>query len=400
MNLSPRRAADALPALPADALPALPADALPADASPALPADALPALPADAPALPADPAQLTAEWLGAVLGVQVSSVRVDAVGTGQTGATYRITPTYADPAQHPHTLIAKLPSQRQEVRDRVAVGYRAEHAFYTRVADTVAVPLPRVHHCDISADHTEFVLLMADLRPAVQGDQIRGCTEAEARVAVRALAGLHGPRWCDPAWLTFEGPAMPRPDADFARGMGDLARHALGVTLGSSLGDRLGAEDRATLTEAADLTAGWLGIHPDRFCLLHGDYRLDNLMFDPATGTVTVVDWQTISVGLPARDLAYFLGTSLDPAVRERIEAEFVEVYHRELLGHGVSGYSASECWTDYRIGMLQIPMLTTLGYAFATETDRGDEMFLAMLARGCAAIRHLGTLELVRSLA
>ncbi|MBB5918264.1 aminoglycoside phosphotransferase (APT) family kinase protein [Nocardia transvalensis] len=348
--------------------------------------------------LPTDPSQLTAAWLGSVLDVDISAVRVEAVGTGQTGATYRLTPVYTRSSDAPRSLIAKLPSQQEEVRARVALGYRAEHAFYTRVAGTVSVPLPRVHHCEITGDGAEFVLLMSDLDPAVQGDQIRGCGEAEARLAVGALAGLHGPRWCDPGWLSLEGVTMPRPDADFARGMGELAHVALDATL-SGIGDHIGAADRATLTEAADLVEGWLGLDPDRFCLLHGDFRLDNLLFDPGGTSVTVVDWQTIAIGLPARDLAYFLGTSLDTALRERAEADLVEVYHRRLLGHGVTGYSAADCWNDYRVGMLQIPMLITLGYAFAATTDRGDEAFLAMLARGCRAMRHLGTIEFVRRL-
>ncbi|MFZ3267804.1 MAG: phosphotransferase [Mycobacterium sp.] len=357
-----------------------------------------PSRPCRPPALPIDPAQITASWLGSVLKEEISSVGVEPIGTGQTGATYRIIPTYARPSQLPPSFIAKLPSQLEEVRERVALGYRAEHAFYTRVAETVRVPVPSVHYCDIAADGAEFVLLMSDLDPAVQGDQIRGCNEAEARLAVEALADLHGPRWCDPAWLSFDGVTMPKADADVARGMSELARVALDTTI-SGLGDRICAQDRATLTASADLVEQWLQINPERFCLLHGDYRLDNLLFDPDRTSVTVVDWQTITVGLPARDLAYFLGTSLDSDAREETEIDLVGVYHRRLLDHGVTHYSASHCWEDYRIGMLQIPLLTTFGYAFAAVTDRGDEMVLAMLARGCRAIRDLGTIELINTL-
>jgi aminoglycoside phosphotransferase (APT) family kinase protein len=350
------------------------------------------------PSLPTNPSQITAAWLGSVLAVDISSVSVEAIGTGQTAATYRITPTYPQPSDAPRSLIAKLPSQHQDVRERVALGYRAEHAFYTRVAETVCVPLPRVYHCDIASDGSEFVLLLSDLDPAVQGDQIRGCNNTEASLAVEALAGLHGPRWCDPAWLSFDGLTMPKADPDVARGMGQLAHTALDTTL-SGLGDRISAQDRSTLTESADLVERWLQIEPDRFCLLHGDYRLDNLLFDPDRTTVTVVDWQTITVGLPARDLAYFLGTSLDSDLREATEPELVKAYHRRLLGHGVTDYSVSQCWNDYRIGMLQVPLLTTFGYAFAAATDRGDEMVLAMLTRGCRAIRHLETIELIHKL-
>ena len=44
--------------------------------------------------------------------------------------------------------------------------------------------------------------------------------------------------------------------------------------------------------------------------LIHGDYRLDNLMFPPHGTGVVAVDWQTLAVAPPARDLAYFLATS------------------------------------------------------------------------------------------
>lgn len=347
---------------------------------------------------PRTPAQITPSWLGSALGVEISSVRVEAIGTGQSAATYRVTPEYAQPSENPPSFVAKLPSQDPEVRDRVSLGYRAEHAFYTHAAGTVSVPLPRIYHSEISGDGTGFVLLMADQAPAVQGDQLRGCDAVEARLAVEALAGLHGPRWCDTGWLSLEGVTMPKPDADIARGMGEIAQYALETTL-SSLGDRVGQEDRATLAESIQLIERWLNLHPDRFSLLHSDFRLDNLLFAPDRTSVTVVDWQTIAIGLPARDLAYFLGTGLDSALREETEHDLVEAYHRRLLDHGVDGYPAAECWADYRVGMLQIPMLTTFGYAFAAMTDRGDEMALTMLGRGCRAIRRLGTLELIRTL-
>ena len=350
-----------------------------------------------AAAIPASQADVTSSWLSAVLGVDVTDVKVTAVGTGQTGATYRITPTYSgDRTGVPDTLIAKLPSQDDEVRERVALGYRAEYVFYTEVADTVTVPLPHCFHCEIDRDGADFVLLMADLAPAVQGDQIAGCSLVEARLAVAALAGLHGPRWCDPRWLTFTGATMPRADADFARGMRDLAVMAAETTIGK-VGARMSAADRATLVEAAALVGDWLLLEPERFSLLHGDYRIDNLLFDPDRTRVTVVDWQTLTVGLPARDLAYFVATGVAPEDRSRDEEELVDVYHQALREQGVPNYERETCWQDYRLGMLQVPLLTTFGFAFSAATERGDDMVLAMLERGCRAIRELGTLGEIR---
>ena len=39
-----------------------------------------------------------------------------------------------------------------------------------------------------------------------------------------------------------------------------------------------------------------------------------------------------------------------------------------------------------------------SLGAAFSRRTDRGDDMFMAMVARSCAAIRDHGALGLVRN--
>jgi Phosphotransferase enzyme family len=285
------------------------------------------------------------------------------------------------------------------VRQRVALGYRSEYAFYTEVAATVRLPIPPCFHIEIANDGTDFVLLLADLAPAVQGDQIAGATIAEARLAVAALAGLHGPRWCDPTWLELAGIIMPKPDGAMARGLGEITCTAADATL-DKLGARMSPIDRATLGESAPLVADWLLTEPDRFCLLHGDYRLDNLLFDPGRTRVTVVDWQTLAVGLPARDLAYFTGTSLLPVDRANAERDLVEHYHRALLAHGVTRYAPADCWRDYRLGMLQVPLITTLGFAFSATTDRGDDMMVAMLERGCRAIRELGTLDLIRELA
>jgi hypothetical protein len=232
----------------------------------------------------------------------------------------------------------------------------------------------------------------------VQGDQIAGCSPAEARLAVEALAGLHGPSWCDPQWMDLAAIVMPKPgDDDAAKGLGDISRMAADIVI-DRLGAKISAEDQGTLVAAMAAVTPWLMAEPQRYALMHGDYRLDNMLFDPDRTRITVVDWQTVGIGLPGRDLAYFTGTSLEPAVRAEIERDLVERYHRTLLGYGITDYDVDTCWRDYRLGVVQVPLLVALGTAFASSTERGDDMMLAMLSRGCRAIRELGTLELIAS--
>lgn len=348
--------------------------------------------------IPGRPTEVTPSWLTTVLGTEVSTVETEPIGTGQTGATYRVSVTYREGAAGlPDTFAVKLPSQDDTVRDRVSIGYRSEHAFYTDVAAHVQIPVPNCHHCEIDGDGADFVLLLEDMAPAVQGDQIAGCTHAEATLAVRALAGLHGPTWGDPQWTNFPGIAMPKPEPDSAKGFGDVAKMAADITL-DKLGDRMSTENAETLRAAMSVVTPWLLREPDRFAVLHGDYRLDNMLFDPDRTRVTVVDWQTLGAGLPARDLSYFTATSLTPDVRATIESDLVDQYHRALLTFGVTGYDRETCWQDYRLGMLQAPLITVLGCAFATSTERGDDMMVVMAERGCQAIRELGTLDLINA--
>lgn len=65
-------------------------------------------------------------------------------------------------------------------------------------------------------------------------------------------------------------------------------------------------------------------------------------------------------------------------------------------MRYGITDYDRDTCWRDYRLGMLQAPLLIVLGTAFANSTERGDDMMLVMTARSCQAIRELGAMDLV----
>ena len=336
---------------------------------------------------------LTPEWLTEALGDPVVEVAADRVGTGQIGATYRLTITYADGGTGPERLVAKIAAEDAAARARVAGGYRKEVGFYLDVAPTVAIRAPRCWYGAISDDANTFTLLLDDLAPARPGVQARGCTVAEAESALLNLVGLHAPRWDDDTLRAYD---YLDGDVDSGEFLGAVHVQATGQFV-ARYADVLDAADVATLRASADATATWYTTRRSPFSLVHGDYRLDNLMFHP-TGEVSALDWQTLSLGPAARDIAYFLGTSLSTGDRRAHEAHLVDVYHRELVAHGVADYDRDRCFDDYRLGQLQGPVITVVGceYATAVRTPEADEMFLAMARRSCAAIRDLGSLDLV----
>jgi hypothetical protein len=311
------------------------------------------------------------------------------------GATYRVAINYEGGAVGPEVLVAKLAAADPDARTRVAEGYRKEVQFYLHIASTVDVCAPRCWYAAISDDATTFTLLLDDLAPATPGVQARGCTVDAAIKAVRNLAGLHAPRWNDPKLAGMDFLSLF--DADSASFVGTLLGEAT-TSFVKRFDDELDEDDVATLHDAAAATARWLTIRPAPFALLHGDYRLDNLMFAP-DGSVTAVDWQTLSLGPPLRDVAYFLGNSLEVELRRTHEADIVRAYHDDLVLRGVTGYDLEQCFEDYRLGQLHGPLITVFGCEYATgaRNAQSNEMFIVMARRSCAAIRDLDTLELVR---
>jgi hypothetical protein len=329
----------------------------------------------------------------------VRGVRHERIGTGQIGASYRLHLDLAGAAEDvPKTLVAKIAAGSPESRDRVKEGFRKEVGFYTHFASLTDVNTPTCWYAAISEDLLSFTLLLEDLAPALPGNQASGCRTDQAVAAVANLAALHAPLWCHPVLHEHAGWLTPMNEASGAF-LGDLmgiATEQFVERYAAVLGER----DVETLRGAAAGMGRWTMTRAgggDPFALMHGDYRLDNLMFQPSGPGVSAVDWQTATTGPPVRDLSYFLETSLATEQRREVEHDLVTGYAAALGARGID-YPADRCFEDYRLGMLQGPLITVLGciYATADPSPTADEMFLVMATRSCAAIRELGTLDLV----
>jgi hypothetical protein len=340
------------------------------------------------------PGWLTRALQGAGHDYTVASVHHRAIGTGQMGCTYRLALDYDGPGGPP-TLVVKLAAADESTRRLVSSGYAAEVGFYLHLAPRLQVSTPKCWYGAISEANTEFSLLLDDMTPAMPGVQVDGCTVREATSSIDNLLGLHTPLWNDPTLkqLAF----LMQPNEAMAAVMGDVTMTATEGFV-TRYEDELDKADAVTLRAAAEATTKWQLSGLDPISTIHGDYRLDNLLFHPNGNQVVAVDWQTAALGPPLRDVAYFLGTSLTSEDRQHHEEQLVAAYHSAVLGRGVTDYSAERCWNDYRLGQLHGPMVTVIGcmYATATRSQLSDAMFLAMARRSCAAIRDLQSLELL----
>jgi aminoglycoside/choline kinase family phosphotransferase len=335
-------------------------------------------------AIPSSAGDLTEDWLSEALDTVVRSVTVEPIGSGQTSSTCRLS---IDADCCPRTLVAKFAAGDEESRRRVATAHRNEVGFYRELAPTLDVRTPSCFFATISPDATSFTLLLEDLSPRLPGRQADGCSSSQATQAVRNLARFHASRWNDTS-LGDVGFLLPLTE-ERATLLADITRFATDQFV-ARYADQLNADEVATLRQVAANLLRWQLGHPEPYSLVHGDYRLDNLMFDPAGGDVVAVDWQTVSVALPARDLAYFVSLSL-PIERRRAEEErLITTYFDELRANGVTDYPPSSCAADYRSGQLHGPMITVLGSLTSSgpRTEAGDEMFLSMARRSCAAVQ------------
>jgi aminoglycoside/choline kinase family phosphotransferase len=348
--------------------------------------------------------QLSAGWLGKALDASglgsraVTGFSLERVGTGQAAVCGRITLRYDDPQpSFPKSVVAKFPADDSASRQAAQENktYLREVNFYRYLQARLSVRAPRCYYADIKGDGPEFVLLLEDLAPAQQGDQIGGCSPALARAAVLELVGLHAPSWREPSFIGLdwlgEGNAPGR-----SRSIMQVYQKALPHFMERCTAG-LSAEERKLVERIAE-GAEFPSEYPllKAYCLTHNDYRADNLLIDESQGapSLHVVDWQTLGVGNPMKDVAYFLGGCLQPTQRAAIEKELLGEYHAALIAAGVADYAWDQCWADYRRASFHGIMTAVAGAYFVTRTERGDRLFAIMAQRHARQALDVGASE------
>ena len=351
---------------------------------------------------PSHPDAVEPEWLGERLrevgqldSGRVSEVRWEPIGTGQVGDSVRFHLGY-EGGQGPATLAGKFPAADATSRGTAAAFglYAKEVGFYRELAPLLDVRVPQTIAAEIAEDATDFILLFEDLGPARQGDQIASCSLADAREAVKQAAAIHAPSWnrseiVELDWLHAAPETIaqikalyPQAHAIFAERYADTLEPEL---------MRVCAE----LNEAAEL---WFGREGENRSLIHGDFRLDNMLFDIRGGAepLAVLDWQTVAVGHPLTDIGYFLGCGIGNELRRAHEDELLDLYCAEMTERGVP-LARGEVWDAYRLGALHGVSTAVFSAAFVERTPRGDANFLSMASGACAlALEHdsLGVLK------
>ena len=192
-----------------------------------------------------------------------------------------------------------------------------------------------------------------------------------------ALADLHAPVYGDAvlgaaAWLNVPSPLNQALVSQVFPGF--LERY----------GDRVAPEHVALCERFVPSIDGWIADARPPLGLVHGDYRLDNMLF-ASTGrprALTIVDWQTLSWGPMMLDVAYCLAGSLAVEERRSNEEELVRTYHSAMLERGARDLDWEACWEGYRHQSFAGVLMSIAASMLVVRTDRGDDMFMTTLAR------------------
>lgn len=348
----------------------------------------------------ADAAWMTAALrrAGVITTAAVTDVAFKPVGNGLVGDSFRFGLTYDhETPGAPDSLVGKFAAQDPTSKAAgVTLGlYAREVGFYRELASTVRISTPRPYVAELDPETQDFTLLLEDLGPARQGDQLTGCSVEDARTAMLEAAALHGPRWGDPTladlvWLTSGAAAN------------EMVVGMLGGVVAAFRERYAGVLEPEFMAVCEGLPQIMPAVYADRagpLTVQHGDFRLDNILFDVKGGArpMATLDWQTVGLGRGLTDVAYFLSAGLSLQARREHEAELVRLYHQALLGHGVAGYDWDACWRDYRRFAVHGVFMAVFSAIAVERTERGDAMFMTMARGGCAQALEHGTYGLWR---
>lgn len=352
--------------------------------------------------LVATPDEVSVPWLDGVLSGAglapegaLESFQGTTIGTGKVGEIVRYALDWRAGVEAPASVVGKFASRDPASRKAgLSTGtYVREVSFYRRLAETVRLEVPACHGVELDPESGSFVLVLEDLAPARQGDQLKGCSVDEAALALEALPGLHAPHWgsstlAAESWLGVRSQA--------AAGLGAIY-DALVEPFAARFAERLDPEVIAAARRLRGRVPAWIARDAQPYTLLHGDYRIENMLFGApgARFDLAVVDWQTVMIGPGLSDVAYFLGAGLPVELRRKHELELVRRYRDAMAAQGVD-LGWDRCWTEYRTHAFAGLHMAVVASQLVGRDPRSDEMFCVMAERHAAHALDLEAFDLL----
>ncbi len=355
--------------------------------------------------------ELSAEWLTQMLqgcgalaaDRQVTSFDAETIGEGVSllGLVQRISLSYGDGegGTGPDTIVIKF-AHPLEANRAIALNtnmYQREIDFFERIAPSLDMPLTRCYFADNDPRSGMSIVVLEDLKAYRAGDQVSGIGPAEAQQIIDAYVPLNAAFWgrCDQPLLaecmridsSYMEPFLPGVFGTWER-CRELFPHCIAPEVLDAL---------PRYVDSMRALHAMMGARTQT--LVHGDVRLDNVMFGEGPGQhpIVLIDWQAVMVSNPMQDLAYMLSQSMDTDVRRAHEDELIAYYRDRVTELGVEGYSIEQATADYDVAVLWImcyPLI--IGGAFDPANERGLALAEAVLRRSTTTVADRGLLSLL----
>ena len=222
-----------------------------------------------------------------------------------------------------------------------------------------------------------YILVIEDIADARPPTQMLGGSLDDAHRSLEVLARFHAANWMRSDATAhyrhiFPVDTVPRVgQASYVRNRDEFVDR-FGPVLRDGMLERLDAIQERVPEICSSLAA-------EPWTLLHGDYRLDNVLFRP-NGDMVVLDFQGLGSGRPAVDVAYFITTALTAEHREE-EEPLLRTYHDALVAAGVSSYSFDELVRDGELAKeLLAHRLVGSADVINTAVSAHDDVFLDVI--------------------
>jgi hypothetical protein len=289
------------------------------------------------------------------LGVQVAAVEVIRIGVGQgfLSMIARVKVTYVKGGlQGPPSVIVKLAPAELENRiaSRILKGNAVETMTYrSKIMEEANIAVPECFWVDYDPVTDRSVIVQKDMAISPPS-QLVGSSFTRAKIALRGIARLHAntfnstdrhkwvPKMGEGAFDAIEGllkKSWPKYQQYLTEeGMSHLLPCAEATKeLFSTL------EQTIALHQGQRVEDGGQGTAARNFCVVHGDFRLENCFFvedkEAEDGErLVIIDFQGCKENGPEFDVAYFIGQSCSMEIRRAHEKELLRIYYDALGEH------------------------------------------------------------------
>jgi aminoglycoside/choline kinase family phosphotransferase len=314
------------------------------------------------------------------------------IGIGAMADTFRIQLTWSEESAGPRSLVIKKPyADPAAAATAASLGaYEREAKFYVELAPRTAVRAPRLLGVELD-DGIPSTVLLEDLSEDYHpGDQFAELALPLLRQARHQLVLLQAPFWqnADTANLDWLHRRLGVPIPAIVERMQRSWSSAR-----STIGSGLTSDERACVDRFVSRAGEWASGLNGPCSLVHHDYRVDNMLF--GQNEIVVLDWQTIGWGPAMFDVAYLLGTSLEPERRRAVERDEIARHVDELAQHGVD-WDAAEAWQAYRQAAFAVLLMLVPPIASVKTNARMEAMYGRLIAFGARMAIDLDALDLL----